>query len=87
MHGAVLMVFSFFILCGTVSAEEMGRFLVEDGQPRAEIVIAENLPRTTLLAAQELQTYVEKLSGAELAIIPQTAINKKTNGPVPPKAS
>ena len=45
-------------------------FLVKDGQPRAEIVIAENPPRTTRLAAQELQTYVEKISGARAVIVP-----------------
>ena len=33
-------------------------FLVEDGQPRAAIVVAESPPRTVRLAAQELQNYV-----------------------------
>ncbi|HEV7403503.1 MAG TPA: DUF4838 domain-containing protein [Chthoniobacteraceae bacterium] len=46
-------------------------FLVENGQPRAEIVIAEQPPRTVRLAAQELQTYVEKISGARLPIATQ----------------
>ncbi|MGD8240161.1 MAG: hypothetical protein PVH68_16520, partial [Armatimonadota bacterium] len=44
-------------------------FLVEDGRPRAEIVIAQTPPRTTRLAAHELQTYVEKISGAKLGIV------------------
>ena len=44
-------------------------FLVKDGQPRAEIVIAENPPRTTRLAAQELQDGLEKISGAHLPIV------------------
>ena len=43
-------------------------FLVRDGQANAEIVIAENPPRTTLLAAQELQRCIRKISGAELPI-------------------
>lgn len=43
-------------------------FLVKDGQPRAEIIIAEEPPRSTRLAARELQIYVEKISGAKLAI-------------------
>ena len=43
-------------------------FLVKDGQPHAEIIIAEQAPRTTRLAAQELQLYVEKISGARLPI-------------------
>ena len=39
--------------------------LVEDGQPRAAIVIAEQPTRTQKLAAEELQKYVKKISGAE----------------------
>lgn len=45
--------------------------LVEDGQPRAQIVISEKPARTTRLAAHELQTYVEKISGAKLPIVTQ----------------
>ncbi|MAF65280.1 MAG: hypothetical protein CMJ84_06435 [Planctomycetes bacterium] len=43
-------------------------FLVENGQPRAEIVIAKDSPRSTRLAAHELQTSIEKISGAKLSI-------------------
>ena len=39
-------------------------FLVKDGRPNAEIIIAEDAPRPTELAAEELQTYVEKMTGA-----------------------
>ena len=39
-------------------------FLVENGQPRAEIIIAEKPARMTKLAAKELQTYLEKICGA-----------------------
>jgi hypothetical protein len=46
-------------------------FLVENGQPRAEIVIAEQPQRTVRLAAHELQTYVEKITGAKLPIATQ----------------
>ncbi|MDE0866789.1 MAG: DUF4838 domain-containing protein [Rubripirellula sp.] len=42
--------------------------LIEDGQARAEIIIAVDPPRSTHLAARELQTYVEKISGAKLPI-------------------
>ena len=44
-------------------------FLVHDGQPRAEIVIAESPQRSVRLAAQELQDYVAKISGAHLPIV------------------
>ena len=43
-------------------------FIVQDGHPCAEIIIAEEPPRTTRLAAQELQAYVEKITGATLPI-------------------
>ena len=54
------------ILCGHLCAADT--FIVEDGQARAQIIIAQEPPRTTRLAARELQTYVEKLSGAKLPI-------------------
>jgi len=47
--------------------------LVEDGQPRATIVVAKDAPeavrRKTQTAAEELQTYLEKISGAKLPIV------------------
>ena len=61
------------ILCGlcisTVHAVAADTFIVENGKPRSEIVIAEKAPRTTRLAAQELQTCVEKISGGRLNIV------------------
>jgi hypothetical protein len=47
-----------------------GRRLPGQRRPgEAEIIIAENAPRTTELAARELQAYVEKISGAKLPIV------------------
>jgi len=43
--------------------------IVENGQPRAEIVIAEKPQRSVRIAAQDLQTYLEKISGAKLPIV------------------
>jgi len=43
--------------------------LIENGQPRAEIVIAEKPARMTKLAARELQTYLERISGAKLEVV------------------
>lgn len=43
--------------------------LVSDGQPMAQIRIANNPPRMVELAAAELRDYVEKLSGARLPIV------------------
>ena len=55
-------------LVSPLSAVAAEQFLVRDGQPQAEIIIVENAPRTTLLAAQELQKYIAKISGAKLPI-------------------
>ena len=46
-------------------------FIVENGRPCAEIIIAENPQRSTRLAAHELQTCIEKISGAKLSIATQ----------------
>ena len=46
-------------------------FLVENGQPRAEIVISDKPQRSTRLAAQELQDGVQKISSARLPIVTQ----------------
>ncbi|MFA7160753.1 MAG: hypothetical protein WC299_15765, partial [Kiritimatiellia bacterium] len=43
-------------------------YIVKDGSPQAEIVISENPMRMVKLAANELQTYIEKISGARLPI-------------------
>ncbi len=52
--------------------------LVENGQPRAEIVIAYKPLRTVRLAAQELQDGIQKISGARLPIV-----TEPTSGAVP----
>ena len=44
-----------FILSATASA---AGFIVKDGAPLAEIIIAENPARMVQLAASELQTYI-----------------------------
>ncbi|MFA7160234.1 MAG: hypothetical protein WC299_13120, partial [Kiritimatiellia bacterium] len=42
--------------------------IVKNGKPFADIVIAEKPPRAVKLAAIELQSHLEKISGARLAI-------------------
>jgi hypothetical protein len=42
--------------------------IVENGQPRADIVIADAPARMTRLAARDLQTYLKRITGASLAI-------------------
>ena len=43
-------------------------FIVKDGRPCAEIVISDKPARMTKLAADELQAYVQKITGAKLPI-------------------
>src|SRR5687767_3081504 len=57
---------SFLLTLPAMAAE---RFIVENGEPRAEIVIAETPERSVRVAADELRTYVEKISGARLPIV------------------
>ncbi|MEO1990995.1 MAG: DUF4838 domain-containing protein, partial [Pirellulales bacterium] len=44
------------------------KFLVKKGRATSEIIIAKDAPRSTRLAAHELQTSLEKISGARLSI-------------------
>ncbi|MEX2581575.1 MAG: DUF4838 domain-containing protein [Verrucomicrobiales bacterium] len=43
-------------------------FLVKDGRPHAQIIVREDAPRPLELAAEQLQEYVQKISGARLPI-------------------
>jgi hypothetical protein len=60
------------LLTPLVTTHAADTFLVENGQSRAEIVIAEKPARMTKLAAKELQTYLEKISSARLHSLPPT---------------
>jgi hypothetical protein len=51
------------------SARAAERYIAENGQAGAEIVIAEKPARTVRLAAADLQTSIEKISGAHLPIV------------------
>ncbi len=65
MHWRVLGSLTLALLLA-VAARRDGRIvLVEDGRPRSSIVVGKGAP---LIAAQELQTYIEKISGARLPI-------------------
>ncbi|MBL8829995.1 MAG: DUF4838 domain-containing protein [Planctomycetaceae bacterium] len=56
-----------FLPWTTLHAAEL--FIVENGEPRAEIVIGDKPARMTKLAAKELQTCLAKMSGATLPIV------------------
>jgi hypothetical protein len=50
-------------------------YIVENGKPRAEIVIAERPERSVHIAAADLQEYVQKISGARLPIVTEPSIS------------
>jgi hypothetical protein len=52
----------------SASPAQDAAWLVQDGQPRAQIVIAAQTPRAVPVAARELQTYIRKITGATLEI-------------------
>ena len=65
---SAVVLLSVFALSGCTWLHLGETCLVKDGKPCADIVIAEKPPRMVKLAAAELQTYIEKISGAKLAI-------------------
>ena len=76
-HALMLMMGSVAILStGSVCGEPS---LVKDGKPGADIVISEKPARAVKLAAAELQTYIEKISGAKLAITNAPGTNVSTH--------
>ena len=67
----LLSILAALLLTSLAALHAADTFLVEDGQPRAEIVIAEKPLRTVRLAAQELQDGIQKISGVRLPIFTQ----------------
>lgn len=64
MTGKLILVLT--ILIPTTAAAES--LIVEEGEPRAEIIIAKEPTRTQQLAADELRDHIEKISGAALDV-------------------
>lgn len=67
MHRALI--FAVVIAAAATAAGAAETYIVENGRPRAEIVIAEKPARTVRLAADDLRKYIEKISGARLPIV------------------
>jgi len=70
-----MMCIALLLLAGAVSAQAIT--LVENGQSRYRIVIPANAIASERYAAEELQRYIEKISGAKLPIV--TATDKPTD--------
>ena len=71
-HARILLVVLALTPARLVAAEA---YIVDNGRPRAEIVIAEQPERSVRLAADDLRTYVEKITGARLPIVTQPSGN------------
>lgn len=67
-----LLIFAF-----TIPGFSAERFIVEDGTPKAVIVISDNPARMQRVAAEEFRTQIEKISGARLPIV--TKVSEHTN--------
>ena len=65
-----LTILAALLLAPLASLHAAETLLIENGQPRAQIVIAaENRPRMVTLAALELQHHIQTMSGARLPIV------------------
>jgi hypothetical protein len=59
--------------------QSTGLVLVERGEGRASIVIPPEPSRMNQLAAEELQTYLQRITGAELRIVTEPATDSSVN--------
>lgn len=66
---SVIIILACLLTGGYTAAAPDGPFIVKDGTPEAQIVIAAQPQRTTLLAARELQRAIKRISGGELPIV------------------
>lgn len=64
------------VYTGVTSADQ---FIVKDGKALAQIVVSDTPQRTSLVAARELQSYIEKITGAKLAIVTTKDNDKPVN--------
>ncbi len=58
------------ILSVIASAAVFAADIVKDGKPIAEIILVESPDQSIKVAAEEVQKYIEKMSGAKLDIVP-----------------
>ena len=65
----VVLMWIFMGCVSVLSAAPDPACLVKDGKPQAEIVISEKPERGVKLAAKELQSYLSKITGAQLRIV------------------
>ncbi len=59
-----------------LSAHAADQFIVENGEPKAVIVISETPTRMQRVAAEEFRLQIEKISGARLPIVTQSVAGK-----------
>ena len=69
LHHCLMLALGF----ATAATSLQARQLAKDGKPTAAIVVTSDAPATELYAANELQLWLEKVTGARLPITVQTA--------------
>jgi|GEM_PF-1263974 len=58
--------------CDSMTSAETSIMITEDGRPKARIILSQTTP-VTQFAVEELQSYVKKISGADLPVGAQSA--------------
>lgn len=66
---SLALLINLFLAVTPASRANAAPWIVENGEPQAAIVVAEKPTRSAELGATELQTYLEKISGARLEIV------------------
>ena len=67
----IITFFLFAVFSAAAWADKESFTLVADGQAKSQIVTGVKAPETVLFAAKEFQSFVKKMSGAELPIVTQ----------------
>ncbi|MFA6930255.1 MAG: DUF4838 domain-containing protein, partial [Lentisphaeria bacterium] len=70
MKKAGMITLCLILLCSAIFAQE-SVFLIKDGKVNAAIVIAEQADQTEKYAAEELVSYLQKITGLELPVVHQ----------------
>lgn len=65
--------------CSSEEQSSVSGVIVKDGVSNAVIVVPEKVLRTTALAVTELQTYIKKISGAEIEVVSKPVDDGRVN--------
>lgn len=75
MRHLTLTVFTAIMLLSSAVVAAPPLALVQDGEPRAQIVVPDEALPVVSYAAEELQYHIRTATGAELAVVPEAEVN------------